>query len=103
MLIGSWSRSPDSSAGLLIVMCMADCFSKPAIQFAAVEDHLLRMHRLNRVDRHGEVAGILDVDPQLLRRNLPHRAKLLATISSERLKPYFNFFLHSYLSDREHT
>ena len=75
-------------------MRMADRLSQTPIEFAAVEDHFLRMHRLNRVERHRKVAGILDVDHKFLRRNLPHRAKLLATIRSERLKPYFNFFLH---------
>jgi len=94
MLIGSWSRSLDSSAGLLIVMRMADRFPQTPIKFAAVQDHFLRMHRLNRVERHRKVAGILDIDNEFFPRNLPHSANLFAPVSSERLKSNFNFFLH---------
>ena len=81
-------------------MCVADRVAKPAIEFGAVQDDLLRMHRIHGAQRDCEITGILDVDYQLgpaARRNLANGAELLASVRSKSLESYFNFFLHDVL------
>jgi hypothetical protein len=77
-----------------------------AIELGAVQDHFLRMDRIDGAERHGEVARILDVDHQLgpaAWRNLAHGAELLATIGNKSLEPNFDFFLHDVFSPASST
>src|SRR5579862_7474833 len=76
---------------------MPDRMAKLAIQLGAVEDDLLRMHRLDRADRNRELARIFDVDDQLgpaAGSNLANGAELLAAIGNKSLESNFDFFLH---------
>src|SRR5262249_10968482 len=45
--------------GLLGVVRMADRLADPAVELAALEDHLLRVHVLDGVERHPELARVL--------------------------------------------
>src|SRR5260221_647080 len=94
-------RSDTLSAWLLAVVRVPDRLPKLAIKLGAVQHDLLRMHRLDGADRHGEITGVLDVDHQLrpaIRRNLPNRAELLASIGNKSLKSNFDFLLHDVFS-----
>jgi hypothetical protein len=62
---------------------MADRVTKPAIELGAVQDVLLRMHRIDGTQWDREVTGVLDVDYELgpaAGRNLANGAELLASI-----------------------
>src|SRR5215469_3036692 len=55
------------------------------------------MHRLDRGERNNKVAGVLDVHDELgatLRGHLTNRAKFLAPVGNEGLKPYLDLLLH---------
>ena len=80
-----------SGAGLFRVVCVADRVAKPAVELGAVQDHFLRMHRIDRAQRDREVTGILDVDYQLglaARRNRADGAELLASIGAALCEDY---------------
>jgi hypothetical protein len=58
--------SPISSdAGLFTIVCVADRVTKAAVELGAVQDDLLRMHRIDGAQWDREVTGILDVDYKL--------------------------------------
>src|SRR5437016_9928645 len=82
----------------LRVVCVADRCPKPTVQLAALEDHLLGMHRLDGIQRDAELAGILDVHHETIRRYAPDRAELLTPIGHERLVPDFDRLSHDPLS-----
>ena len=46
-------------------MRVTDRFPQAPIQLTAIQDDLLRMDGLNSVERHDEIACVLDVDHQL--------------------------------------
>ena len=50
------------------------------------------MHRLDRVERNGEVAGILHVDYEFMRRDFADRAEFLAAVGSEGAGILLEFF-----------
>ena len=46
-------------------MRVTDRFPQATIQLTAIQDDLLRMDGLNRVERHDEITCVLDVNHQL--------------------------------------
>src|SRR5207249_7451714 len=84
--------------GHLRVVCVADRSPKAAVQLATVEDDLLGMHRLYGIQRDAELAGILHVHHQTIRRYLPDGAELVVPIGNERLVPDFDRLSHDPLS-----
>src|SRR5262245_23483742 len=96
-----WSRSPGADlrhgrrrralarraleAGLLGLVRVADRLADPTAQLAALEDHLLRVHVLDGVQRHPELARVLDPDVDPVGRHCADRAELPATIRDEGL------------------
>src|SRR5262249_5844511 len=96
----SWTRLwllRDSGARFLRVVSVADGLTQTWLQLHAVHDDLLRMHGLDRIQRHDEVPCILDVDHQLrsaVRCDLTHRAAHLVTVGHKYLISYRDFFSH---------
>jgi hypothetical protein len=89
-----------SRAGFLGIVRLANGLSKATVQLTAIQDDLLRMHCLDRIERNDEVARILDVDHKLGPagwRNLADSAELLATVGSKRLVSYLDMFWHDSL------
>src|SRR6266436_9199098 len=80
--------------GHLGVVCVANRSPKAAVQLAAVEDDLLGMYRLDSIQWDTELARILHVHDQTVRRYLPDRAELLAPIGHESLVPDFDRLSH---------
>src|SRR2546425_6095255 len=93
-----WVEQGASRAGLqpghLGVVCVANRSPKAAVQLAAVEDDLLGMYRLDSIQWDTELARILHVHDQTVRRYLPDRAELLAPIGHEGLVPDFDRLSH---------
>src|SRR5947207_3168922 len=88
------TRRDGLQPGHLRVVCVADRSPKAAVQLAAVEDDLLGMHRLDRIQRDTELAGILHVHHQAIRRYVPDRPELLGPIGHERLVADFDRLSH---------
>src|SRR5438093_959334 len=74
----------------------ADCgeAASDSFQLAAVEDDLLGMHRLDGIQRDTELACILHVHHQTIRRHVPDRAELIVAIGNEGLVPDFDRLSH---------
>ena len=67
-------------------MRVTDGGAEPKVQFAAVEDDLPALDLFHRGQRHGEVAGVLDINDELrpsLRRHLADGAESLVAIMDE--------------------
>src|SRR5437773_6395430 len=69
-----------------------------ALPISTVEDDLLGMHRLDGIQGDTELAGILHVHHQTIRRYLPDGAELVVPIGNERLVPDFDRLSHDPLS-----
>src|SRR2546426_2206603 len=89
---GAWRTG--LQPGHLGVVCVANRSPKPAVQLAAVEDDLLGMYRLDSIQWDTELARILYVHDQTVRRYLPDRAELLVPIGHEGLVPDFDRLSH---------
>jgi hypothetical protein len=82
-------------------MGVADGAAQARIETRTVQDHFLRMHRLNCGERDGEVAGIFDVNDKLgtaIRNDLADGAKFLAAIGGKNLEANFNYLFQMRLS-----
>lgn len=55
------------------------------VELAAVEDHFLGVHGRDRVAGNAKIARILDVDDDLVVRDVPHRTELLSAVGGEGL------------------
>src|SRR5947199_6684765 len=80
--------------GHLRVVCVADRSPKAVIKLLALEDDLLRVYRLDSIQRDTELACILHVHQQPIRRDVPYRAELFATIGHEGLVSDFDLLSH---------
>src|ERR1700674_722605 len=79
---------------------MADRLTETTIKLCAVQDHLFRMHRFDRVERDRKVTCVLDVDNKFrpaVRCYLADRTEFLATVGNERLESYFDLLWHDLL------
>src|SRR5437773_688532 len=88
------ARRAGLQPGRLRVVCVADRSPKTAVQLSAVEDDLLGMHRLDSIQRDTELACILHVHHQTIRRYVPDRAELIVSIGNEGLVPDFDRLSH---------
>src|SRR5437762_4590742 len=88
------ARRAGLQPGRLRVVCVADRSPETAVQLAAVEDDLLGMHRLDSIQRDTELACILHVHHQTIRRYVPDRAELIVSIGNEGLVPDFDRLSH---------
>src|SRR5882724_13122156 len=78
-------------------MRVTDRFPQATIQLTAIQDDLLRMDGLNRVERHDEITCVLDVNHQLgppVRRHLTDGPEFLTPVGDESLIANFDAFLH---------
>src|SRR5262249_30011140 len=74
-----------------------DRFPQATLQLAAIQDDLLRMDRLDRVERYNEITRVLDVDYQLrppMRRHLTDSPEFLAAIRDKGLISHFDVLSH---------
>jgi hypothetical protein len=91
-----------SAAGVFRIVRVADGAPETKVQLGAIQDHLLRMDSLDRVQGYEEVAGVLDINHQLrpsMRLDLPDSAEGVLSVGDEDLKSLFDPFAHFLVSD----
>jgi len=84
-------------ARLLGVMGVADRHTQAPVEPGAIQDYFAGMDGLNRVERNGKIASVLDVDDDFraaMRGHLTDRAKVFAAVRRKRLKANFDFICH---------
>ncbi len=78
-------------------MLVTDRILQSFVDSGAVQNDLLEMNILNRAQRHGEVAGIFDVDDDFsppMGRNLPHSADGFLAIVQKDVETLLYLFHH---------
>jgi hypothetical protein len=80
-----------SDVGVLAVVRVAYRLAKTRIEFIAVQDDFLRMDGSNGAERNGEIAGVLDVDDELVppvRRDPADGGERFVIVGDEHLKAF---------------
>src|SRR5258706_15501853 len=72
------------------VVRVADRAAEPDVELVAVEDHLSRVHRLDRTRRNAEVPRVPDEDHNPIRKHSPNPTELLAAAEEKCWEPDFN-------------
>src|SRR5215467_10642172 len=77
-------------------MCVPDRLTKRERELAALEYDFLVMHGLDRAERDGEIARVLDIDDEFLATlgHLPDGADRLVPVMHEDVEAFRNWFFH---------
>src|SRR5262245_33973530 len=89
----SKSQHPLLQARVLCVVRVPDGFTQALVELGPVENDFLCVHRGDRGERNGKVAGVLHVDHQLtaaVPRNLPNGAKGLVMVGDEDFEAFLD-------------
>ena len=74
-------------------MRMSNCTSEIHLQLRAIQDDLFRVHIRDGTEWHAEIAGILDIDHEIVAPHLAHRPERLVAVVYEHIKAFSGAFL----------